>query len=427
MGKNISIGLIGCGLRGTGYISYMRKLGFGFTLEALADTNNINLEAANRDFADNKAKLFNSGEQLVKETDLDALIITTPNKFHRKPAISAIKKGIPFLLEKPIATSMEDLAAIWQAYAKRPKNIIVGFTLRFTPFYRAIKDILDRGVLGQILSINAEELMSDRLSMIFCRSQWRPDISQAGPLLLEKCCHDIDILNWISGSKAAKISSNSRCSFLTPGKGPERTCDKCLEEPRCRFSRNNILESFKVDVTETQTENHALYSGLIDGKCPYHIGSPYPDHQSVMIEYENGVLCNFTVAQAQPANRRIVHILGSEARLYGVLEDNYFTLFHRIGPNDEKPEVVQVHTDGSGHGGGDGILTTDYWNLIQGKPNSWRPGLKEGIESAIMCLVADKSVELERSINLSEHRNRVFNGNPILPSSESTTTAMGTA
>jgi predicted dehydrogenase len=407
--KKFKLGLIGCGLRGTGYISYMRRLKINFELVALADCDKINLENANRDFAGGKAQLYLSGRELVEKADVDAVIIATPNSHHREPAIATIKKGLPFLIEKPIATSLDDLTAMWKAYSDCNGRVSVGFGLRYAPFYREIKKVLESRVLGQVLTINAEELMSDRLSMIFCRSQWRPDTHLTGGLLLEKCCHDIDLINWLSESRAIRVSSFSKRSFLEPLRGPERHCENCSDEPTCRFSRRRTLESFRVNMSETQTENYRLYSQLINNKCPYFHGSPYPDHQSVIIEYENGILSTFNVAQVQPANRRTIHILGSQARLYGVLDDDFFTIYHRTGPNNEKTEIIRVHPDDFGHNGADGELTTDFMNLIKRTPNPSRPGLKEGIESAIMCILADESAATGQSVAVDKYRQAVFN------------------
>jgi len=406
--NKIGLGLIGCGLRGTGYFTTLRYKDFNFQVVALADVSERNLKSANAKYADNTAKMYKTGDELVKDSSVDAVIVATPNKFHRDPAIAVMNSGFPMLLEKPIATSLEDLTAIWSSSQQSQAKVVVGFTLRYTPFYQTIKNIIQKGVLGQILTINAEEMMSDRLSMIFCRSQWRHDCNLTGGLLLEKCCHDVDILNWISDSKAVKVSSFANRSFLTPGKVPKRSCDKCPEKKICRFSREKLLSSFYDNVTETKTDLNHLYSELINNECPYHIGTPYPDHQSLLISYENGVLCTFNVIQAQPANRRTIHILGSEARLYGVIDDNCFTIFHRTGPNNEKPEVIRVDCDSYGHNGGDPVLATDFIDLINGKQNPSRPGIKEGIESAIICLIGDKSAETRQSIELTEYRNQVF-------------------
>ena len=161
-------------------------------------------------------------------------------------------------------------------------------------------------------------------------------------------------------------------------------------------------------MTETKTRNLELYDLLIDNRCPYYHGSAYPDHQSAIIQYANGVLCTFNVMQVQPANRRTIHILGSEGRLYGVADDNFFTIYHRTGANDERKEVVKVYPENYGHNGGDGPLTMDFLDLINSRQNPSRPGLKEGIESALVCIEADKSAETGQSIDLKATRQAVF-------------------
>lgn len=408
MDKKIRLGLIGCGLRGTGYIGNLQRFNINFELVAVADNCPDNLKNANKYFAAGKAEMFDSGEKLLQNTDIDAVIIATPNVCHRSDAVETIKKGITFLMEKPVATTIEDLKAIWDASKNFKAKVAIGFTLRYAPFYQEIKKVVEKGTLGQILTINAEELMSDRLSMIFCRSKWRKNLGLTGGLLLEKCCHDIDIINWISNSSPEKVSSFSNQSFLTPNKDIERFCNDCSNRDNCRFEKNHILKSFLSNTTETKTKSLELYDLLIDNRCPYYHGSAYPDHQSAIIKYENGILCTFNVMQVQPANRRTIHILGTEGRLYGVADDNFFTIFHRTGPNDERKEVVKVYPEKYGHNGGDGPLTMDFLNLINSMPNQSRPGLREGIESALVCIEADKSAKTGQSIDLKTTRQTIF-------------------
>jgi hypothetical protein len=114
------------------------------------------------------------------------------------------------------------------------------------------------------------------------------------------------------------------------------------------------------------------------------------------------------VAQAQPATRRTIHILGSEGRIYGVLNDECFTLFKRTGADNEVRHIIEVHPDKSGHGGGDSVLTNDFFKMLNGSPNLDRPGLKEGIESAMMCIAANQSVATAQQIQMAEMRQEVF-------------------
>lgn len=405
--KTARIALIGCGSRGEGYPYTLKRLGFNYQLVALADPDEDATQKVLSLYGNPESRIFKTGEELLKECskNLDAVIIASPNHVHLVPAVTAIRKGIKLLIEKPVATTLNDLRDLWNAWNEFRTPNVIAFVLRYTNFYQTIFSLIKSGKIGQILSLEAAEIMSDRLSMLFTRGKWRPNSGESGGLLLEKCCHDIDIINWLADSRARRISSFANRTFLLPRSGTGSNCRQCALEPECRFSQNKILQSFKAD---TPAEHFDLYAAKSsDDRCAY-IEHPYPDHQTVNIEYENGILCNFTVVQAQPRNQRTIHIFGSEARLWGALEENRIVVYHREGPNDERPEEIIVDTDGSGHGGGDSILNNDFINMLKGTDNATRPGLKEGIDSAIMCLAADRSWKTGNIIDMNPLFNEVF-------------------
>src|SRR5690606_5323808 len=122
---------------------------------------------------------------------LDAIIIASPNACHREALVPALKHRLVVLLEKPVATTPEDCAAMWQAHQDHPDvPLMIGFVLRFSPFYRTIKRLIDDGAIGKVLSVTATEEMNASLSSVFVRD-WRRTRSIAGPLMLEKCSHDM--------------------------------------------------------------------------------------------------------------------------------------------------------------------------------------------------------------------------------------------
>jgi predicted dehydrogenase len=402
--KKYRLGLIGCGLRGVWYLYNLRQCNLNVSLVAVADIDQKYCDIANKIFANGEAASFKNGEDLINNTDLDGVIIASPNDVHRGPMVLATQKNLKILLEKPIATSVEDFAAMWQAHKQDDGQIVVGFVLRYAPFYSKIQEVVRNGEIGEILAINAEELMSDELSMAFNRGDWRPNAERSGGLLLEKCCHDIDIINWLADSKADSVFSNVARTFLKPKHGVGPVCSKCKIEKTCRFSNVHVMKPFE---TEWPSELHEMFGKFSDETCAYR-NHNYPDHQAVTIKYKNGILCNFMVAQAQPATRRTIHILGSEGRIYGVLNDECFTLFKRTGADNEVRHIIEVHPDKSGHGGGDSVLTNDFFKMLNGSPNLDRPGLKEGIESAMMCIAANQSVATAQQIQMAETRQEVF-------------------
>lgn len=399
------LGLIGCGLRGIWYLHAFKQLGIPFNLVGAADPDARYARIASRLFANDRAAIFRSGQELMDASDVDGVIIASPNHVHRVDAVKAMHLRLKFLLEKPVAASVEDMAGIWQAHVETGQEPIIGFCLRYTPFYSKVRAICASGTLGKILAINAEELMSDDLSLVFARGDWRPDQRKSGGLMAEKCSHDMDLLNWLADGESELVTSFAARTFLTPRPDAALRCRDCTVADTCRFVHGVVPEIYEA---HWPVELHEVLQKLEDDTCVYSPRHTYPDHQVLNIQYSNGVLCNFTVAQCQPATRRTIHVLGSEARLHGVLNENQIRIYRRGALGSEVVETVTVAPDDSGHNGGDSVITRDFFGLLSGQRNPSRPGLRQGIEASLLSLAADQSAASCQPVRLDSLRQRVF-------------------
>jgi predicted dehydrogenase len=406
MQKPYRVGLIGCGLRGVWYLHNFRTSNLPFELVAVADPDEHYARIASRIFSGGRAQVFETGEEMLDAVEFDGVIIASPNHAHSGPTVKAMRRGVNFLLEKPVAASMADMATMWRTLGETRQEPIIGFCLRYAPFYAKIKEICDSGALGQILVINAEELMSDDLSLVFARGDWRPNQEMSGGLMSEKCSHDMDLLNWFAGGEAQLVSSFAKRTFLTPRVDAGTRCSDCQLSPSCRFVHGSLPEIYE---THWPEELHDVLQKLQDDACVFSDRHTYPDHQVLSIQYKNGILCNFAVAQCQPATRRTIHILGSEARLYGVLNSNQIQVVRRAKLGEEIVETIEVHPDGSGHNGADSVLTNDFFALLGGNRNTSRPGLRQGIEASLLSFAADQSAQIGQPVRLDALRQQVFN------------------
>ena len=176
------LALIGCGARGTGYPLHLRRLGYDFEMVALADTRLEQSRLVADQFGNEGTKIFISAEELLAVCGdcLDGVIVASPNHLHAEHAEAVFKRNLPLLFEKPVATSPLQLDALWKASVAANRGCVVGFVLRYTPFYQTVHRLIQDGVLGTVLAIQAEELMSDRLSSLFSRGNWRPDAKATG-------------------------------------------------------------------------------------------------------------------------------------------------------------------------------------------------------------------------------------------------------
>ncbi len=388
-----------------------------FELVAVADPDLRYAKISSRLFANNRADIFQKGAELLTATqDLDGVVIASPNYVHRESAIEAMNNGVKCLLEKPVAASLSDMAAMWEGHTRTAQDPVLGFCLRYTPFYMRIKEICDSGALGKILAINAEELMGDDLSIVFARGDWRPQRQMSGGLMAEKCSHDMDILNWLVGGKPQLVHSFAARTFLKPRPYAAENCSNCTLTDSCRFVHGSVPEIYEVAWPKELRE---VLQKLEEDTCVFSARHTYPDHQVLNIRYDNGVLCNFSVVQCQPATRRTIHILGSEARLYGGLSDNEFRVYRRDRRGGEIIETFTVSPDQSGHNGGDSILTRDFFDALAGRRNPERPGLREGIEASVLSFAADESAASGAPVRLDDLREKVFGLQTSLAASQS--------
>ena len=105
--------------------------------------------------------------------------------------------------QKPLATTLADCLAMREAWQASGRMFIIGFSLRYAPHYRKIKELLDQGAVGRIVSMEFNETL-DFNHGGYIMGDWRRLQRYSGTHLLEKCCHDIDLVNWIMGSLAAR-------------------------------------------------------------------------------------------------------------------------------------------------------------------------------------------------------------------------------
>ncbi|RPI61232.1 MAG: gfo/Idh/MocA family oxidoreductase, partial [Planctomycetaceae bacterium] len=203
--KPVRIGVVGAGHRGGTFVAELRHIPQG-KLTALCDTN-----AGRMDIFNNRWKLdgvlrTTNLDEMLKGDLVDAIIVAVPDKFHREVAVKALQAGKDILLEKPLAPTADDCRAIIDAYKKSGRLMQVGFVLRSTKFYQKIKEIVDSGKLGQIMFIRACEYLGVEHGASYM-TRWHRKKENAGTFLLAKCSHDLDLLNWIIGSRPTHVAS----------------------------------------------------------------------------------------------------------------------------------------------------------------------------------------------------------------------------
>jgi predicted dehydrogenase len=391
----VRVGLVGAGQRASAYFRNIPSdMADAVRLTSVADPEPARREAF-ASLVGTEAELLDDGVAMLREHALDAAVVATPNDQHVPYALEAMRRGLPLLLEKPVATTLEDLAALWQAEQARPAGrTVVGFVLRYTPFYERVREIVRSGRLGEILAVQADENLGTGLTMVQYQG-WRQDVTRSGGWMLEKCCHDLDVLGYLLDSRPVRVHSMASALAFRPRPEAEQL-------PRFRPSAGTgEIDYADASAREVLREKvqHSPYapSGL-------------PDRQVATLEFASGVLGTFTAVMAQPRTTRRLRIFGTEGLLEGDIGERRLDLSFSdpAGSAEVTREHERIEIGDSGHQGGDEVLGELFWHLAAGEDRIPRAGLADGIDAVLCAMALQESARTGRGIDLDPLREQVF-------------------
>ena len=404
----ITIAICGCGNRGlTAYTQYQFDHPDRMKVTAGADIRPERLGLLRKMYDVPADMCFHSDEELLAQPKLaDAMLISTPDRLHVKEALAALEKGYDLLLEKPISPDPAECLALYRKAAGNGRKVVVCHVLRYTPFYSAIGRLVHEGALGQVLTIDMTENVGYwHYCHSFVRGNWR-NSQLSSPMILQKCCHDMDLLNWLAGGRCLSVQSFGRQSFFNSGHAPEGCSDRCLT---CRYSDTCLYSakvqyildpvrgvkaagnSWPVNVVADEPMEESVLTALRDGpygRCVFACDNDVVDHQTLSLQFENDLFATFTMSAFSEKIDRTIKITGTKGELYGALSANAVTL-QRFGQPAEQIDL-EVLGGHEGHGGGDLGLAADFTDLLE-KGGGSRTSIEASMESHMIAFAAEES------------------------------------
>lgn len=377
--KKIQIGVIGYGMRLQVVIDALRAATDQVEFTAVFDPS-PDAAAAFREHLNSSAKVCRSAEELVK-CDIDWVMIGSWNCMHAEHSVAALEAGRHVFCEKPLALTLEDCLRMREAWRRSGRMFSLGFTLRYSPHYRKIREVVDSGRLGQILSFEFNETLDFNLGG-YIHGNWRRKTEWAGSHLLEKCCHDLDLANWMVGSRPARVASFGGCDFFK--------ADNAGEVRRLGHDKQG-REAFKV----TQQSAPRPIPGATDS--PFTDDKDIMDNQVVIFEYESGARASFhTNCMSAIPERRMV-LCGTR----GALRADVLTGDIEVRDLGFDTAIERFDTGAAGcHGGGDGVLGCLLAeSMLEGKVPL--AGLEEGLQAAFVAFAADEALRTGQVVQLA--------------------------
>lgn len=391
----LHIGVIGAGTRGWSLAGHVGANPEQARVWAVADPARAHRDAFGQEHEIPAERRFATHAELLSHCpDLDGVLITTPVPSHAKIACDCLEAGVPVYLDKPMATTLADARRIVETAERTGTRLQVGFNLRYAPFFVTIRDLVAGGGLGDVLSIEWKEMIVPSHWAEYCRHPTYNRRDAVGSWLLEKCCHDIDLLNWIVGARCVRVASfASRSHFVPRTDVPEQCSPDCPIEADCIFSAAKLYGDTAMEDTGRRR--------IIPHMCVYHAGADLVDRQVAILEYENAVTVAFSLLPLGPENTRSLHICGTDATLRGRSTPNELRL-HRYATGDET--VIDPKQTAGGHGGADPRIILAFLTWLEDPNHPPRSGAAEGLEAMIVAAGIDLARQERRVVELDELR-----------------------
>ena len=376
--------LIGAGQRGMIYAKYAYKNGHEIT--AVAETDPVKREIAASEFGIPAERCYETGAVLFAGPCMgEAAIIATMDRDHYSEAIPAMEKGV----------------------------------LRYSPFFREIRRVIAEGRIGRVITIQHNENIGNfHIAHSFVRGNWRrSDLSS--PLIMQKSCHDMDLLVWLTGSKCSSVASFGDLTYFRKENAPEGAAERCCDCPLkdgCRFSAYRSYLPLAGNWPATVLTDDQSEEGLLEairtgpyGRCVYHCDNNVCDHQVTILKFENGVTATFNLSGFTNLMTRTMKIMGEDGEIRASEAENVIEVTRFAGNNTEKSEseIIRPEQSTSGHSGGDSGIVEDFLSMLEGRDSVSATEIHESVESHMMACAAEEARLTGTVVSLADFRRKI--------------------
>lgn len=405
---------------------------------------------------------FESWEPLLALPNLgQAALVCTQDQQHTAPTLAALQAGYDVLLEKPMATTLEECQQLVRTAEEIGRQLHICHVLRYTSHFAKLREVIRSGVLGQIVNVHHRENVGWwHMVHSFVRGNWRNQ-TESSPMILAKCCHDLDILIWMLDDRCRTLSSVGSLLHYRPENAPDgapkRCLDGCPAAESCPYYApfiyvdhiplwRNVSASAKglegwatrmqlrspqfiqvlskaipalrklsdyrgwpssvlVNVPTTENVMAALKNGPY-GRCVYYCDNDVVDHQVVNMQFESGTSVTLTMHGHSHEEGRSTLIEGSRGRLYAEFKLGGSWIDVEEHQSDRHTHYDTYQSVESGHGGGDFRLMAAFVKALQAQSES--AGLttaRTSLESHLMAFAAEEARLNEKVIRMKEYRS----------------------
>jgi predicted dehydrogenase len=339
----LRIGMIGVSGRGGLWRSWHQPKG----RSVIAGGADINQERLDQFSIDHDGSPFITTDytELVERDDIDAIAVTSPDFCHQEHAVAALKAGKHVFCEKPLAITIDGCDQILNAWRESGNRLMVGFNMRYMNIFRAMKEIIEAGVIGEIKAVWVRHFVG--LGGDFYFHDWHATQANTTSLLLQKGSHDLDMIHWLTGKYTKRTAAFGGLDFFGGDKPNDLTCPACDEKDTCveYMSGPRIQCAFREEVD-------------------------VEDNQTMIMELEGGIKASYLQCHFTPDYHRNYTIIGTEGRLENSEPEMKVWVKTRLSNSYKEisDRTYDIKPATGTHGGADPVICRDFVEMcLDGK------------------------------------------------------------
>jgi predicted dehydrogenase len=314
---------------------------------AVADVTGQGRERARAEYPD--ATVVEQHADLVGL--VDAAIVTTPDWTHATIAIDLLRAGVAVYLEKPLAITVEDADAVLNTAAETGTPLYVGHNFRHAAVVRLMREIVDRGEIGQVKAVWCRHFVGNGGDYYF--KDWHADRAKVNSLLLQKASHDLDVIHALGGGDTARVVGMGSLSVY--GDVTDRR-DRSGELMGDWFSLDNWPPLSQTGLNP-----------VVDVE----------DVSMVMMTLDNGVQASYEQCHFTPDYWRNYTVIGTEGRLENIGDTGGGVVkvwTHRRGWDVAGDREYPIDGVADGHADADLVTMTEFLRHVAlGEPTTLSP------------------------------------------------------
>lgn len=352
----------------------------------------------------------------------DVAINATRDEHHLDSTLALLDAGYDVLLEKPMASTLSGCVALVRAAREHGRILRIGHVLRHTELFRVVHDLVGSGRLGRVVTVDHRENVSAlHMAHSYVRGNWRRS-DETAPMLLAKCCHDLDLLQWNVGRPVRRMASFGALTHFRAEHAPEGAPHRCLDG--CPVADDCIWYAPRLYLAEdagglpvgrflvggeTAEETRAALHTSPYGRCVYHSDNDVVDHQVAILEFDDDTTATLTMHGHSDEECRTLRYDGTRATLhakfaYGA-DDWVRVRDHGSGQVEEVP--LGSRSD-SGHGGGDFGLIRDFLRTVRGEPTEVQTSPEEVLESHLLAFAGEQARVEAGLVDMARFREQAW-------------------